>query len=291
MITLLTPRVWKEITAAAVISKAAHVAVAYFGAAGDKLLPLTKGSSIVVDATLPTLAAGSTCPMALERLRKRGTDIYSAQHLHAKVYAFDSVAFVGSANASNRSQFTLIEAVLRVDTEVEISAARAFVKSICLTKLSATDLAELSQYYRPPRFPTTVPSPQQRRYSTLLMELTLEQGGGRETQVQPPKAVWEYYFGIKVGLEKLPTLSLINESVFPPLETRRTIVKHHHNYTIELVGSELPRPAILQMRRVGKNTYSYSVHRPGDDTFTTKKELLETMPNPLRHSGRLWILI
>jgi hypothetical protein len=33
----------------------------------------------------------------------KGVDIYSAQYLHAKVFAFDKVAFVGSANASLNS--------------------------------------------------------------------------------------------------------------------------------------------------------------------------------------------
>src|SRR6266852_1676132 len=113
MITLLTPRVWKDITYAAAKCKlAAHVAVAYFSDRGDRLLPLPKGSSLVVDASISTLAVGSTCPAALERLRKKGVDIYSAKDLHAKVYAFDDVAFIGSANVSRRSEISLIEAVL-----------------------------------------------------------------------------------------------------------------------------------------------------------------------------------
>jgi hypothetical protein len=185
----------------------------------------------------------------------------------------------------------LIEAVLRVDNKTAIASARAFVASVCLTKLSSADLTELAQHYRPPKYSTPVPSPTQIKFSTLLMELTNEQGGERETQVQPPKAVWEHYFGIKVGREKLPTLTLINESADHPVETRRDVVKHHHNYTIEIAGAEWPRPAILKMRRVGRNTYSYSVYRPMNGTFPTLKALLETMPNPLRHSGRLWILV
>jgi hypothetical protein len=227
----------------------------------------------------------------LEKLRKLGIDIYSAQYLHAKVYAFDNVAFIGSANASDRSKHTLIEAVLRVDNAAMVASARDFVESICLTQLGADDLAELAQHYRPPRFTRPVPSPKQIKYSTLLMELTNEQGEGRETQVQPPKPVWEHYFGIKVGREALPTLLLINESADPVVETRRNVVKHHHNYTIEIAGAEFPRPAILQMRRLGRNIYSYRIYRPADRTYGTKKELLDKMPNPLRHSGRKWILV
>lgn len=290
MLTLLTPRVWKEITSAAAHCKyPAHVAVAYFGQRGDRLLPLSAGSSLVIDASIPTLAAGSTCPAALERLRKKGVGIFSAQDLHAKVYAFDKVAFVGSANASQRSDKTLIEAVLRVDTAATITSARAFVESLCLTSLSGADLAELSQYYKPPKFPA--PLPTQAKYATLIMELTNEQGGGRETQVQPPKPVWETYFGIKVGIENLPILTLIDESGGKKVIVKRSVIKHHHNYTIELASAGLPRPAILQLRRIGHNKYAYRVHRPIHPTFASLNALLQTLHNPLRQSGRRWVLI
>jgi hypothetical protein len=290
MITLLTPRVWADISNAAASSKSpARVAVAYFGQKGDSLLPLPAGSALVTDASIASLTAGSTCPAALERLRKKGTDIFSAQDLHAKVYAFDKVAFIGSANASYRSEMTLIEAVLRVDSVATILSVRHFVESLCLTKLSAADLAELSHYYKPPKFPTA--NPQQAKYSTLLMVLTYEQGGSRVTQVQPPKAVWEHYFQIKVGLEKLPMLSLINESVHPLVPVKRHVIKHHHNYTIELPGTELPRPAILQMRRIGHNKYSYRVHRPADSTFGKVNKSVQTLPNPLWEPGRRWVLV
>ncbi len=290
MITLLTPRVWTNISdAAARCRNPARVAVAYFGQRGDILLPLPAGSAIVTDASIATLAVGSTCPTALERLRKKGVDIYSAQNLHAKVYAFDKVAFIGSANASRRSETTLIEAVLRVESAALISSARDFVESLCLTRLSAADLAELSQYYRPPRPPTS--NPKQTTYSTLLMELTHEQGGGRVTQVQPPRAVWESYFRIRVGLERLPVLSFVNASVHPLVEMKRYVIKHHHNYTVELPGTELPRPAILQVRRVGRNKYTYSVHRPAHRTFVTMNKLVHSLRNPLWQSGRRWVLV
>lgn len=290
MDTLLTPRVWGDITTAAVeCQQPARVAVAYFGEKGDSLLPLSPGSSIVVDASLPTVAVGSTCPAALERLRKRGTDIYSAQYLHAKVYAFNSVAFVGSANASTRSKETLIEAIQRTTRKSAIVAARKFVESICITRLSAKDLYELAKYYRPPK--VIKPNAKQAKFSTLLMELTYEQGAGRETQVQPPKSVWEHYFGVAVGKQTLPTLTLVNSTVTPNSVTIRRVVKHHHNYTLELVGTELPRPAILEMRRTGPNRYVYYVHRPGHGAYSARDKLLDTIDNPLWASGRRWGIV
>jgi hypothetical protein len=290
LLSLLTPRVWKAISDAVAHSKhPAHVAVAYFSEKGDRLLPLPTGSALVVDASISTIATGSTSPAALDRMRKRGTVIYSAQDLHAKVYAFRDVAFIGSANVSHRSELTLIEAVLRVDDKATVLAARAFVESLCLNRLSSDDLAELSRYYRPPKL--LARNENQTKYSTLLMELTNEQGGDRETQVQPPKSVWEHFFGLKVGIEKLPILTVINESSSPAQEARHHVVRHHHNYTIELAGAELPRPAILQMRRLSRNKYSYLVHRPTDKNFASIDAHLRTLRNPLRQSGRRWLLI
>jgi len=291
MVALLTSKVWTQISHESVRCKRpAHVAVAYFGQAGDKLLELRPGSVIVVDATISTVSSGGTCPAALARLRDRGVNVYSAEALHAKVYAFDNVAFIGSANASSRSQMTLIEALVRINTKYVVAQAREFVLSLCVTKLSKGDLADLARYYRPPR-QAPRREREQVKYSTLLMELTHEQGGGRETQVQPPIAVWESYFRLSRNRERLPTLSLVNESVTPPAVQSRPVVKHHHNYTIELPGTDLPRPAILEMRRMGQNGYSYRVHRPKDLTFRRVNKLIQTLPNPLWEPGRKWVVI
>jgi hypothetical protein len=290
MSVLLTTEVWKEISTAATNSKQpAHVAVAYFGQKGPHLLPLSKGSSLVVDASILTVAQGSTCPAALEQLRQKGVDVYSTQYLHAKVFAFDNVGFVGSANASHNSATTLIEALLKVKTKEEISAIRKFVESLCVTQLSGGDLKELGAFYNKPKYPK--PEPKQGLFSTLLMELTYEQGVDRITQVQPPKDVWTNFFGISPASGKLPLISLVNEKVSPPVEIKRQVVKHHHTYTIEITDAVLPRPAILQMRRLGQNKYGYIVHRPSDPAFPTVRHLVDTLPNPLWQPGRRWVLI
>lgn len=289
MSTLVTTNVWNEITAAAKsANKSSHVAVAYFGSKGPHLLPLLKGSVLVADVSIPTVAQGATSPAALDQLRKIGVDIYSVQYLHAKVFAFDTVAFVGSTNASQHSAATLVEAVLRVNTKNEIGAVRDFIESLCVTKLNASDLKDLATYYKPPKLGKPEPK-QQQTYSTLLMELTLEQGADRASQVQPPKSVWETFFGLNHPVTKLPTLTLINEKT--SASEVRPVVKHHHTYTIEISDADLPRPAILQMRRLGTNKYSYFVHRPGDPKFSDFGHLVKTLHNPFWDSGRRWILI
>lgn len=187
---LVTTNVWGEITAAAQSAKIpSHVAVAYFGSKGPSLLPLPKGSILVADVSIPTVAQGATSPAALEQIRKSGVDIYSAQFLHAKAFAFDTVAFVGSTNASQNSANTLIEASLKTVVKSEIDVVRKFIGSLCVTMLTEADLKELSAFYKPSK-PAKQLLDQQRKYSTLLMELTLEQGADRASQVQPPKSVW-----------------------------------------------------------------------------------------------------
>ena len=61
------------------------VAVAYFGKGARHLLPLSKGSSLVVDASERSVASGQTCPADLLTLVKRGVVVYSVANLHAKV--------------------------------------------------------------------------------------------------------------------------------------------------------------------------------------------------------------
>jgi hypothetical protein len=161
---------------------------------------------------------------------------------------------------------------------------------LCITKLSASDLIDIKTYYKPPKFSKPEPK-QQQAFSTLLMELTNEQGGGRESQVQPPKGVWETFFGLHHPTIKLPTLTLINEKVIPNIKHERKIVKHHHTYTIEIADAVLPRPAILHIRKIGLHKYAYIVHRPGEQKFAQVEHLVKTMHNPFWDSGRSWVLV
>ena len=166
------------------------------------------------------------------------------------------------------------------------------IRDRCYTKLSRQDLADLEKFYKPPkRRNPKKRDPSKRNYSTLLMQLTKEQGGNRMSQVQPPKPVWEHFFGLAVGRGRLPNLELLNESATPAITTTRQVVSHDHNYTIEINGAEAPRPAILRIRRLGKNRYSYSVLRPPSSEYFNAITLLQNTHNPLRHSGRLWMLL
>jgi hypothetical protein len=89
--------------------------------------------------------------------------------LHAKVFAFDKTAFIGSANVSKHSATVLQEAIIRTTDTALIQAARSFVKNLCLEPLGPAELKRLQKLYRPPRF---VPGRrktkgEKQKYSTL----------------------------------------------------------------------------------------------------------------------------
>jgi hypothetical protein len=151
---LLTTDIWKSITSAAKNSrKPSYVAVAYFGQGASKLLPLRANSRLVVDASDNAVKAGQTHPADLKHLQRRGVVIYSVANLHAKIYVFDSIAFVGSANVSNNSAGTLIESMVRTTDPGIIRSAKLFVDSLCLDEMSPGTLDRLQKIYRPPRLP------------------------------------------------------------------------------------------------------------------------------------------
>lgn len=127
------------------------VAVAYFGAGASRLLPLPKGSRLVVDASERAVASGQTCPADLIKLRSVAK--YSVPNLHAKVFVLGSAAYIGSANVSRHSASQLVEAVIRTTEPGAVRAARSFVRQHCLHELTPTVLKRLAKLYRPPRLP------------------------------------------------------------------------------------------------------------------------------------------
>lgn len=111
---------------------------------------------------------------------------------------------------------------------------------------------------------------------TLIMELTNEQGPGRESQVQPPRPVWEQFFGISMESSQMPTLRLENMDNPGEIVTRK-VVKHHHNCTVEITGARIQRPAIIRFQRVGTNSFRYWVHGGGTSAYKHYSWLLNTL--------------
>lgn len=150
----LSSDIWPQLTRS--VSGARQrcaVAVAYFGAGANRLLPLPKGSRLVVDASERAVASGQTCPADLTRLVQRGVTVYSVPNLHAKVFVLGRAAYIGSANVSSHSAAQLVEAVIRTTESSAVRAARQFVQQLCLHELTPAVLRRLARLYRPPLLP------------------------------------------------------------------------------------------------------------------------------------------
>lgn len=146
--------IWPHLTKAVSDSRQpCAVAVAYFGAGASRLLPLPKGSRLVVDASERSVASGQTCPAELIKLVKRGVAVYSVPNLHAKVFVLGRAAYVGSANVSSSSASCLVEAVIRTTESNTVFSARLFVQQHCLHELTPAVLKRLGNLYRPPLIP------------------------------------------------------------------------------------------------------------------------------------------
>lgn len=149
---LITQGVWRRLTA---VAKKTHrpslIAVAYFGKNAGSLLPLRKGSRLVVDASEAAVTSGQTCPVDLVKLAKRGVRVFSVANLHAKLFVFGSRAYIGSANASYHSAETMLEAVMETTDRDAVKAARTYIRGLCLHELGPEELDRLSKLYKPPR--------------------------------------------------------------------------------------------------------------------------------------------
>lgn len=143
---------WSRITAACKKSRA-DVAVAYVGQGATRLLRLRAGSKLVVDASEAAVRSGQTDPRELLKYFNKGVDVFSKPRLHAKVFAFKDVAFVGSTNVSNRSANVLTEAAVALSGSAAVAQARRFVLDVATAPMGKEFLKKLVKIYRPPRVP------------------------------------------------------------------------------------------------------------------------------------------
>ncbi len=139
--------VWPEIRRVGRVSRVHHVAVAYLGSDAPNLLPLRAGDTLVVDLSENTVRTGSTNVEAASRLLKRGVRLFTASYLHAKLFVFDNVILVGSANASGHSADTLVEAAARISNAGIAHAARQFVKALALRPVTPAYIKLCRQWW------------------------------------------------------------------------------------------------------------------------------------------------
>ncbi|WP_367873643.1 hypothetical protein [Luteolibacter sp. Populi] len=140
---------WPAITKAAK-EKRAQVAVAYVGRDAPRYLPLKKDSVLICDFSISALKRGLSHPDAILAYLETGVEVHSWEGLHAKVFSFGGVAFVGSCNASSRSANGLIEAALRTTAPATIREVTDFIMSLRGIRIGPEFVKSVAHHYRPP---------------------------------------------------------------------------------------------------------------------------------------------
>jgi hypothetical protein len=142
---------WQAIRARVKAARRVDAAIAYFGQGGAKLLPLGEGDRVVVDMSAGVVKAGSTNPHEIEKLMKRGVQVFSRRDLHAKIVVADGAVIAGSANVSGRSVKDLEEAAILTTERSAVRRAQEFIDRICTEPIGEEYLEECKRIYRPPR--------------------------------------------------------------------------------------------------------------------------------------------
>lgn len=163
---LLTEQIWDRITELAKQAKHATVAVAYFSQGASRILPLKKGSVLILDLSLAAVKSGQTCPAEVSKLIRQGVEVHSCSNLHAKVFVFDKRAIIGSTNVSNRSASSLIEAAVEISDPSIVAQCTQFVEALRGEHVDLLYAKKLAKFYKPPQIGKG-PATRTPQYSTL----------------------------------------------------------------------------------------------------------------------------
>lgn len=219
---------------------------------------------------------------------------------HPKLYWFHGNKrhrlFVGSANWSGRGHTTNIEAMTKTDFTVKPSDPPPILKSLNeswtdvhesgqkedgwgnLLKPTDKVLSELQSSWSGDQITQDAPIeietseesdrieiwPFKNQGKEMAMDLTMEQGGDRISQVQPPLTVWRQFFDIDPE-ETQPEYEIQDSRTGDRYQF--AVSGKDHNWTLEIPGARVSRPAIIVMRLVDSTTLIYSVYTPEDSEY------------------------
>ncbi|MGW4525799.1 hypothetical protein [Amycolatopsis sp. NPDC004378] len=164
-VRLLTGRdIWASITPLLAPRRNLVAAFGHVGPGAAALLPLQPGDTLITDASLDTVLAGTTSPHALLHWVKAGVIVHSLRGLNAKlVIAEDDPSFVvaGSADVTAAGPRQLFEAVtVTTERHTVEEAQEAWLEWCDLAgpALTAGDLEPLLEQYGAGK-PVTTPRP------------------------------------------------------------------------------------------------------------------------------------
>jgi hypothetical protein len=142
--------IWQRIKGAINAGHSARIAVPFIGLDVSDWIKPVADSWILTRCDLKSARAGQVSGKDLLVWHKRGVRIFNLQALHAKVFAFQDAAFIGSSNASVTSRDRLIEAGVWSTDKALAAKAWAFVEGHCNEEVDERFLEELAEAYRPP---------------------------------------------------------------------------------------------------------------------------------------------
>lgn len=130
---LVGSKLWTDIRRTAAASSRLDGAVAFLGPSAATILKWPKRTRLLVDLSEAAVSAGVTSARgarALLSLKRKDLQIRSLLGLHAKMLAFDRVAYVGSANLSQSSATLLVEASVRFSRRAEVAHVRKEIERL-----------------------------------------------------------------------------------------------------------------------------------------------------------------
>ena len=130
-----------------------YVSVPYLGSGASRILKLSKGSVLVVNASDGAIRAGQTNPFEILKYIENGVNVYSFASLHAKIYLFGETAIIGSNNVSSNSENNLMEAAVETTDNKVVAEAKSFIKRLLIDQITPQHAVNLTKIYKPPRMP------------------------------------------------------------------------------------------------------------------------------------------
>lgn len=229
---LLAPHPWKEITyrirQANKEGRRCRVAVAYCSTGARELMPLRKGSLLVVNMSEPTVVAGLTNPSEIIKFIEDGVEVHTVANLHAKVFTTGRYAIVGSSNASRTSASHHCEAAVVTTNRTLVQECQAFIQNLSGELVELDHAKRLEELYRPPRSPGVQRRKSNRSvtvYSPLWLVPLVHEGWDEEDHAHHSKARPRAAKQIKPELESLDEFAWVGTPLADRLERGHLVIQ------------------------------------------------------------------
>ncbi len=127
---LLSDNLWPTIKRLAKKSSAKRAAVAYV--TSEEYVKFGDGDVLITDASDQAIASGQTNAKLLARAHRRRAQLFSLPGLHTKVMLLGGTAVIGSANLSQSSANSMVEAAWVTDRPVAVGMSTSLISQLTM---------------------------------------------------------------------------------------------------------------------------------------------------------------